>query len=219
MRNHSANFVDLSGRIFGKLKVIEYLETTKSGTAIYLCECKCGEKCKKTARDLRSGHVSSCGCLQKEIARKMHTEHGEAGNTRLYREWQGMKRRCRDKKYQGYKYYGGIGITVCEEWNEYKNFRDWALNNGYNDNLTLDRRDSNGNYCPENCHWITIAERQLNKRNNHFIEFNGERLTISQWERKLQMRQGTIKNRMKLGWDIERILTQPIGSVSGRTTV
>ena len=128
----------------------------------------------------------------------------------LYQTWWNMKTRCYNKKHGNYKNYGVRGITICDEWkNSFDNFSNWAMNNGYRENLTIDRIDSNGNYEPSNCRWVTIQEQENNRTNNHKLSFNGEIHTISEWSRKLHIAHSTLKVRLNRGWSIERALTTP----------
>ena len=132
---------------------------------------------------------------------------------RLYRIWSAMKQRCRNPNVLGYKYYGGRGIKVCAEWENYFAFRDWALSHGYRDNLTIERNDVNGDYCPENCSWATYRQQANNKTNNRFIEYHGKRMTSRQWDRELGFREGILSDRLNtLGWDIERTMTEAVGT-------
>lgn len=154
---------------FGRLKVVSEAERTKDNHKKWLCKCDCGKTTIVDGRDLRKGATKSCGCLLKEEVTKrivaINTKHGDV-HTRIYHIWQGMKDRCYRVKNKGYKYYGDRGIKVCDEWFDYATFKLWALNNGYKDNLTIDRIDVNGDYESNNCRWVTIQEQQRNKRNS-----------------------------------------------------
>lgn len=183
-------FKDLTGQKFGKLTVIERAGTSKNKKVLWLCECDCEEhnKVVVTASNLTLGITKSCGCLHKESARrtgKANIKHGDT-DTRLYRIFYGMKDRCYNSKNKDYARYGGRSITVCEEWkNNYSSFKNWALNNGYKDTLTIERKDYNKNYCPENCEWITMEQQQRNKSSNRTITYNGETMILVEWAEKL----------------------------------
>ena len=138
-----------------------------------------------------------------------YTTHGKTG-TRIHNEWRSMKRRCYSKEQKGYKDYGGRGITVCDEWlHDFQAFYDWAMANGYDDNLTLDRIDSNGNYEPSNCRWVSQKVQQNNRRNNHYITYNGKTQTAKQWAEELNINYSTIITRLNRGWSIERTFNTP----------
>ena len=159
---------DLTGKRFGRLIVIEraenYISPQGQARKRWLCKCDCGNDVIVPASALINGESKSCGCLQKEIAKNTFTQHGKWGS-RLHRIWASMKTRCYNRKSRSYKWYGGRGITICDEWmNSFQAFYDWAMANGYRDDLSIDRIDVNGNYEPSNCRWITIIEQQKNKR-------------------------------------------------------
>lgn len=122
-----------------------------------------------------------------------------------------MKQRCNNPKNHAYKYYGGRGIKICDEWLEFKTFYEWAMKNGYEENLTIDRIDNDGDYCPKNCRWSNRFVQANNKRNNVFVEFNGDRKTISEWARIIGIKQPTLSNRINnLGWSIDKAFTTPV---------
>lgn len=161
--------VQMINQRFGRLVVISEAKRTKDNHKRWLCQCDCGKTTIVDGRDLRKGRTKSCGCLliEKVTKRivKINTIHGDS-HSRLYHIWQNMKDRCNRNKNKNYKHYGGRGIKVYDKWYDYLIFKDWALNNGYESNLTIERIDVNGNYEPSNCKWITIQEQQKNKRNS-----------------------------------------------------
>jgi hypothetical protein len=158
----SAPTEDLSGRVFGYLTVLSY--EGRLGTdrrPAWKCVCKCGNEKVTTAKRLKSGGTTSCGCKQLEAIRRTATKHGGHG-TREYGTWMAMRRRCLDRGNVAWKHYGGRGITICERWDRFENFLDdMGL---CPPGLTIDRKDVNGNYEPGNCHWATDEEQRLNKR-------------------------------------------------------
>lgn len=130
-------------------------------------------------------------------------------HSRLNKIYNGMKDRCLNPCSPSYKNYGGRGISICQEWNNFHNFAEWAKNNGYQDDLTLDRIDVNGNYEPSNCRWITLKEQQNNRTNNHLITYDGETKTLQQWGEKLGIKWTTLYKRLQSGWSVERALKTP----------
>lgn len=207
--------IDLTGQKFGKLTVVRRVEDKiqPSGQrkTAWLCRCECGGETIVTSTNLKNTSTQSCGCLQKQIQanNKSRTTHGMS-YTRLYRIWNGMRQRCDNPKAVSYKYYGGEGKAVCEEWNTFATFRDWALRNGYQDGLTIDRIDGMKGYTPDNCRWVNRKTQQNNRRNNHSIIYNGEKLTVAQLATKYNMNYSTVCTRLWRGWDIEKAISTSI---------
>lgn len=202
----------LVGKKYGRLRVIEQAENarTKSGRThvMYLCECDCGTKILVRAESLRNGNTRSCGCLEKEITKEKSTKHGLKG-TRIYNVWQGMKQRCYNQNEERYADYGGRGITVCPEWlgeNGIENFAKWALENGYAENLTIDRIDNNKGYSPDNCRWATNKEQQRNKRNNFIVIYKGKEMTLSEVSEITGINRATLSSRLEKGLSIEEAI-------------
>ena len=192
---------DLTGRRFGKLVVASRSES-RNGRAFWLCLCDCGNTTKVSGSNLLSGHTSSCGCLA--------VKHGFARKERLYNIWVGMRQRCRDKNIKDYPNYGGKGIRVCDEWNDYPTFRNWAIASGYSDGLTIDRINGNGNYEPHNCRWATYREQNNNLKSNTRIQYREEVKTAKEWADEFGINYGTFKSRLRYGWSMERIEKTPI---------
>lgn len=135
------------------------------------------------------------------------TIHGMS-HSRLYQIWNAMKQRCSNPKAISFPRYGGRGITVCVEWeNSFEAFRDWSMSNGYSDELTIDRIDNGGNYEPLNCRWVTNKEQQNHTSYNHLITHNGKTLNVTQWAELLGIPRNVLYNRIRRGWNIEKIIT------------
>lgn len=204
-----AKLIDLTGQRFGRLVVIERAENAKNGKAKWLCLCDCGNNTIVLGTHLNSGHTQSCGCIHSEVVCAVMNKHG-ACNSRLYRIWAGMIKRTYNQQSKDFGYYGGRGITVCDSWkNDFQPFHDWAIESGYSDNLTLDRIDNQKGYSPDNCRWVTMKIQCNNKSNNRFIEFRGERKTLSQWADLLGIKGCTLLWRLRKGWSIEKALSTP----------
>lgn len=137
----------------------------------------------------------------------MQKEQHGGRYTRLYNIWLNMKQRCSNPRASHYEYYGGKGVSVCEEWKKsFSTFRDWALSNGYEDGLTIDRIESDKDYCPENCRWVTHLKQMSNTTRNVMLTYQGETHSLSEWSRIVGVPYGTLKSRLRYGWSVERML-------------
>lgn len=168
-------FNDLAGKVFGRLTVLEQFGRTNDRHILWKCSCECGNEAIVSSHQLVSGKTKSCGCLCKENTSKANRKHGATGDhsniDRLYRIWSSIRKRCNTQTCKDFKNYGGRGICVCKEWDDFTKFRDWTLKNGYSytaafGKCTIDRIDVNGNYEPNNCRWVGMDIQQRNKRNS-----------------------------------------------------
>ena len=193
---------DLMGQNFGRLTVVGRAENDRHGKTRWVCQCECGNVLVANGLNLLKGRTKSCGCLNKERA------HGKV-DTRLHRIWTCMKTRCSNPSHEAYYRYGGRGILVCDEWsNNFMSFYDWAMANGYADDLTLDRIDNDKGYYPDNCRWATNDEQNNNRRDNHLITYKGKTQTIKKWADELGINRVTLQARItRFHWDIERAMT------------
>lgn len=200
---------NLIGYKFGRLTVLAWHGKNKQGNNTWLCECECGNKVVVRTADLNNGHTKSCGCLTKDNFRKVITKH-EKRNTRLYSVWSNMRNRCNNPSSERFNQYGGRGITICKEWEHFETFYEWALANGYSNNLTIDRIDNSKGYSPNNCRWASSSEQNSNTRRNHLITYGGKTQTMTQWAEEIGIVVGTLESRLNRShWSIERALTTP----------
>lgn len=194
---------DVTGQRFGKLVAIRFdhnkVFSSGNRTEMWLCKCDCGNNAiiKKSHLGVKT---NSCGCISRT--------HGES-KEKFYFLWQAVLRRCRNSHAKEYKYYGGRGIKVCKRWLSYENFcADMRV--GYREGLQIDRIDNDGNYEPENCRWVTPKQNSRNRSNNRILEFNGQIMCKSAWSEKLGLRLKIIDKRLRLGWPVSRVLTEPV---------
>lgn len=191
------------GKRYGRLLVVE--KSVQPGKAKYLCRCDCGTEKIILACSLTSGKTKSCGCKRKEIVADLgrsSSTHGQT-DTRLFRIHQGMKQRCNYLKNSEYSNYGGRGIIVCQEWSGvggFVAFRDWSLENGYSPELTIDRIDTNGDYCPQNCRWSSYFVQENNRRNNRIISYCGKDFSLSVAARLIGISSAVLRYRINNGW-------------------
>lgn len=193
--------LDITGERYGKLVAL-YPVYSDKGQWVWMFQCDCGKQKEIKTNSVRVGSVKSCGCTFRK--------HGET-KTRLYNIWVDMRQRCKKDGKPEHDNWGNRGITVCDEWNDYITFRDWSLQNGYSDELTIDRIDNNKGYYPGNCRWATYSEQAKNTRKSRLIEMDGESHTVKDWCEKLQIVSPCTAYRRvrQYGWSYEKALTTP----------
>ena len=205
--------MNLKGKRYGKLVVLERAPNGSGGMTRWMCLCDCGNKKEVMAKHLKSGAISDCGCERSKRMTQRNLKHGDSG-TKLYNTWCHMRSRCNNPNGIDYPDYGGRGIRVCDEWeNSYEAFREWALKSGYQETkkISIDRINVNGDYEPENCRWVDDYTQANNKRDNHYIEYHGERMTLAEAVRKSKtVRYDTAKARIYKGWNPEEAIDTPL---------
>ena len=202
------NNPDYLGKKYNRLTVIGFEH--RGAHWWWKCECDCGNIKVVYPRKVLNGHTSSCGCIRKERVKSFtelyRTKHGDTG-TRLHYIWSGMRSRCENPNNKDYHNYGERGISVCKEWDEYTNFKEWAINNGYTDDLSIERIDVNGNYCPENCTWIPLENQSLNTRASYRVMYHGQERVFGELIREKGLKYGPTYNRVKIhGWSVEKAI-------------
>lgn len=193
---------DLSGQRFGALIVLSRAGT-RGKSVTWDCLCDCGTGTTVLGQNLKNGSTISCGCSS-------HPRTHGMTRTRLYQTWASMHARCRSPSFHAKEHYADKGVTVCDEWRSFESFRDWAMRNGYADDLTLDRINNDLGYAPSNCRFITIAEQQRNKTNHRMLTHGGESLPLYQWAGRLGCSVQTLHNRLSRGWSVQRSVTTPV---------
>lgn len=191
----NTRFVNIGDR-FSRLVVLgESSKRDKSRSKYYFCKCDCGKIIEARKDGLFNGRVKSCGCFTKDRM----TKH-KMCNSRLYHIRNGMIARCYNKNDKNFNKYGGRGIIICDDWkNSFEAFYNWAINNGYADNLSIDRIDVNGNYEPSNCRWATAKQQANNTRFNHCFTYNGVTRTIQEWADLKGVKRSTLHKRIERG--------------------
>lgn len=203
---------DLTGQKFGYLTVLEKAGSDpKRAELRWLCKCECGNLTIVPSYRLRHGGVTSCGCHQ--FDRNFCSQKAK-NNPRLWRIYRGMRTRCSNPNYPYFHRYGGRGIKVCDEWMTFDSFCDWALENGFDPNakpseMSIDRIDLNGDYCPSNCRFATAVEQANNKSTNRMITAYGETKTMAEWARFVGLKRATLARRIENGWSAEEALSIP----------
>lgn len=198
-------FIDITNRLFGRWTALSY-----SGARKWLCRCSCGAEKLVDGPTLRNGASTSCGCSRLEAPR--HFTHGMAAKGTTFPEWhtwERMKQRCYNRNNKSWPAYGGRGITVCESWR--KSFAQFYEDMGPRpDKFSLDRKDNDGPYSPENCRWANWTTQARNRRSNRYIAFNGETRLLTEWAERTGISAGTIWFRLNKGWGIPRALTTAV---------
>lgn len=189
-------FQDLTGQRFSRLVVVARAENTATGQARWTVVCDCGEQKIVEARNLRRGRTVSCGCVR--------TIHGECGS-KLYRVWSDMIQRCTNQAHKSFPNYGGRGISVCERWFNFVNFKE---DMGHApEGLSIERIDNALGYSPSNCKWETQTAQARNTRRNHLLMHDGKTMSIAEWAESIGVEYNTLHQRISNGWTIERALT------------
>ena len=176
----------------------------------YLCECECGNECIVERKHLLTKHSQSCGCHKVNLLKERTTTHNKR-YTKIYNVWCGIKGRCYNLRQISYKHYGAKGIIMCDEWlNDFMNFYNWSMANGYKEGLSIDRIDINGNYEPSNCRWTDDKTQARNTTTNNYITYNGETHCLTEWAELYGLSYGTLKARLNRKWSFEEALTTPL---------
>lgn len=194
-----AKWIDLTGRRFGRLTVVEVDQrgcADNDYVTTWKCVCDCGNMITTRTACLRRGYTQSCGCLRSELSAQRTTKHN-GKDTRLYAIWKGMRGRCNNPNVRCYGRYGGRGIHVCDEWNDFVAFRDWSNTHGYAEDLTIDRIDNNKDYSPDNCRWVDLITQANNKRNNCHVVYKGKTYTLAQLQALTGVNSTTIASRIR----------------------
>jgi hypothetical protein len=187
----------LVGQKFNHFIVLRKIGVTKDGHSKWLCRCECGVE--KTLNGSNLKNTKSCGCQ-----RYKH----QKTNTPIYHVWAAMKQRCTNPNDKSYPIYGGRGITLCDDWQQFQNFfKD--MGEKPTNKHQIERIDNNKGYCKTNCRWATPKEQGINKRNNHMINFHGQNKCVAEWSRETGIHEQTLWKRIKLGWSDEETLTIP----------
>ena len=211
-------FIDLTGKIFGRLTVERNIGRHKTRLQIiWECKCECGNRTIVAGNELREGETKSCGCLIRDVLIKQNTKHNLC-HSRGYKSWSQMIQRCENPKATFYIHYGGRGIKVCEHWHKFENFYEDMGN--CPDNLELNRINNNNGYFKENCKWSSKQEQMRNTRSNINITFKGKTQCISAWAQELNINIHTLFNRINTyKWSIEKAFTTPVRKMDTRIEI
>lgn len=207
-------YQDLTGRRFGRLVAVRYIPGDRSKRGSWVCVCACGATARVQTSNLTTGHTSSCGCFREEAGRVRNRTHGHRTGRKHsgeYTSWAGMRQRCHNPNNSVYRFYGGRGIEVCERWRS--SFDAFLADMGEKpepkEEYSLDRIDPDGPYSPENCRWVHFKKQANNRRSNHFVNHDGETLTIAEWSNRTSIKQSTLRERLRRGWSMSEALNAP----------
>ncbi len=205
-----SKLLDLTGTRYGKLVVLSraenYVQPNGRTYPMWQCKCECGTQITALGTNLTRGRTRSCGCLRAEMVSDSFTKHGMS-KTRLYRIWTKLKHRCYNPKNKSYKDYGGRGIAVCDEWlHDFKAFYDWAMANGYRDDLSIDRIDSDKGYSQDNCRWANSKGQVRNRRTTRYVTVNGVTKPLAEFCDRYGIDYHKAHRRIQSGWSIEEAL-------------
>lgn len=207
---------DLRGRKYGDWLVTGIERVNRK--SIWKCVCSCGTERLIFRGNLTLGRTTNCGCKQREKCSVRMSTHGES-KTKLYGVWCAMRRRCYLETTADYKNYGARGITVCEDWrSDFEAFKHWALMNGYEEGLTIERLNVDLNYTPDNCSWVTRTVQNRNRRNTRNITIDGVTKPLPQWAEEYGINKGTLESRMVRGWSGKELLIKSLGRGSNGST-
>lgn len=204
----SAALESFIGQRFGRLVVRAVEPQGPPSKSILICDCDCGASVPVRVANAKRGHTRSCGCLQREVAKKPITHGGT--NTPEYKTWETMHGRCKSLQPETFLVYGARGISVCAEWSGPTGFARFLLDMGPRPSRlhTIDRKDNDLGYSKDNCRWATPKQQSRNRRNNQLLSWNGETRCVGEWAEITGIRPTTIRNRLKNGWPIESVLTE-----------
>lgn len=200
--------IDLVNLRFGRLVVVEQAGKNKWNKRLWLCHCDCGEDRVILENRLKSGETRSCKCLQRDGVITRNTKHNHAkrkNKSKIYSIWTAMIQRCTNQNSKDYFLYGGRGILVCEHWKQFSNFLEDM--GEAPEGCQIDRINNNGDYCKENCHWVTTKQNNRNKRNNHLATHNGKIQCLSAWAEEYGINYKLLWKRICVyNWPIARAL-------------
>lgn len=204
---------DIAKNRYGRLLALGPDPEGARGKWLFQCDCGLRKSIKK--HSVTRGYTKSCGCLHRDRCKSglNRLRHGDARTgavKRLHSIWRGMLKRCNpSNNIYATERYAARGVTVCADWRDYTAFRDWAINSGYADDLSIDRVDNALGYSPENCRWATKTEQARNRTTSRYLEVDGERRVVAEWCEVFGISSSVFYNRVKRGWDAKRALTTP----------